>query len=75
VAGEIALEPPEPDSAKAKKHFERAFAVARKLQAKSWELRAAMSLARRCSKRANCWLRYTARDLKEAKAMLEELAA
>src|SRR4029077_17821771 len=46
VAGEIALEPPEPDSAKAEVYFERALAVARQQQAKSWELRAAMSLAR-----------------------------
>jgi predicted ATPase len=32
--------------AKAKAYFERALAVARAQQAKSWELRAAMSLAR-----------------------------
>jgi predicted ATPase len=31
---------------KAERHFERALAVARQQQAKSWELRAAMSLAR-----------------------------
>jgi predicted ATPase len=37
---------PEPDINKAKMHFDRALAVARKQQAKSWELRAAMSLAR-----------------------------
>ena len=46
VAGEIALMSPEPDAAKAEAHFERALAVARAQQAKSWELRAAMSLAR-----------------------------
>ena len=33
-------------AAKAEAYFERALAVARKQQAKSWELRAAMSLAR-----------------------------
>jgi predicted ATPase len=46
TAGEIALMEPEPDAAKAETYFERALAVARKQQAKSWELRAAMSMAR-----------------------------
>ena len=46
IAGEIALMSPEPDAAKAESYFERALAVARQQQAKSWELRAAMSLAR-----------------------------
>ena len=46
IAGEIALMSPEPDAAKAEAYFERALAVARQQQAKSWELRAAMSLAR-----------------------------
>jgi predicted ATPase len=38
--------PSRPDAAKAEAHFERALAVARAQQAKSWELRAAMSMAR-----------------------------
>ena len=46
IAGEIALMSPEPDAAKAEAYFERALAVARAQQAKSWELRAAMSMAR-----------------------------
>ena len=46
IAGEIALKSPEPDAAKAQEYFERALAVARQQQAKSWELYAAMSLAR-----------------------------
>jgi predicted ATPase len=46
VAGEVALRSNEPDSAKATAYFQRALAVARAQQAKSWELRAAMSLAR-----------------------------
>jgi predicted ATPase len=46
IAGDIALKSPEPDTAKAEEYFERALAVARQQQAKSWELRAAMSLAR-----------------------------
>ena len=46
IAGEIALMSPEPDAAKAEAYLERALAVARKQQAKSWELRAAISVAR-----------------------------
>jgi predicted ATPase len=37
---------PEPDLNKAEAYFERALSVARQQQAKSWELRAAMSMAR-----------------------------
>jgi hypothetical protein len=37
---------PEPDAAKAEAYLERALTVARRQQAKSWELRAAMSMAR-----------------------------
>jgi hypothetical protein len=40
------LMPPEPDMAKAEAYFERALAIAREQQAKSRELRAAMSVAR-----------------------------
>jgi predicted ATPase len=46
TAGEIALMPPKPDVTNAEAHFERALTIARKQQAKSWELRAAMSIAR-----------------------------
>jgi predicted ATPase len=46
IAGEIALKLPEPDATKAETYFNHALAVARQQQAKSWELRAAMSLAR-----------------------------
>ena len=46
LAGEIALKSPEQDAAKAETYFERALAIARKQQAKPWELRAAMSMAR-----------------------------
>jgi predicted ATPase len=45
IAGEVALKSPEPDAAKAEAYFQRALSVARQ-QAKSGELRAAMSLAR-----------------------------
>jgi predicted ATPase len=46
MAGEIVLKSPVPDAVKAEAYFERALAVARQQQAKSWELRAAMSMAR-----------------------------
>jgi predicted ATPase len=46
IAGEVTLAAPERDAAKAHVLFERALAVARKQNAKSWELRAAMSMAR-----------------------------
>jgi predicted ATPase len=46
IAGEIALMSGEPNAARAEAYFERALAVSRKQQAKSWELRASMSLAR-----------------------------
>jgi len=88
VAGEIALQSPEPDAAKAEQYFERALAVARQQQAKSWELRVAMSLARLWrdqgkQQQARALLApvygwftegFDTRDLKEAKALLEELA-
>ena len=46
MAGEIALKSPEPDAVKAEAYFKRAFAVAREQQAKAWQLRTAMSMAR-----------------------------
>jgi predicted ATPase len=89
VAGELALIGPRPDAAKAQCHFERALAVARAQQAKSWELRAAMSLARFWRDRGKPrqarellapiygWFAegFATRDLKDAKALLEVLAA
>ena len=76
-----------PDAAKAEAYFERALAVARQQQAKSWELRAAMSMARLWrdqGKRDEArellapvygWFTegFDTRDLKEAKALLDEL--
>jgi predicted ATPase len=46
MAGEIALKLPQQSSSQAAAYFERALTIARAQQAKSWELRAAMSLAR-----------------------------
>jgi predicted ATPase len=87
--GEIALLMPSWGAVKAEAHFERALAVARQQQAKSWELRAAMSMARLWrdqGKRAEArellapvygWFTegFDTLDLKEAKALLDELAA
>jgi hypothetical protein len=71
LAGEITLKLPNLNMAKAEAYFERALEAARQQQAKSWELRAAMSLARLwrdqgkvCSKRANYWLRFTGGSLR-----------
>ena len=66
IAGEIALKSPQLDAARAQSNFEHSLLVARKQQAKSLELRTAMSLARlwptreNHSKLANCLLRYIA---------------
>jgi len=87
VAGEIALKSPDPDAAKAQDYFERSLALARQQQAKSWELRAAMSMARLWREQGK---RNEARDLlapvhgwftegldtlnlKQAKRLLDEL--
>jgi predicted ATPase len=84
MAGEIALLLPEPDAAKAEAYFEPALSVARAQQAKSWELRAAMSMARLWRDQGK---RDEARellapvygfdtlDLREAKALLEQLTS
>jgi predicted ATPase len=89
IAGEIALKSPEPDAVKAEAYFERALTVAREQQAKSWELRAAMSMARlwRDQDKRNeardllapiyGWFTegFDTLDLKEAKTLLEQLAS
>jgi len=86
-AGEIALKSSRPDAAKAESYFERALAVARTQQAKSWELRAAMSMARLWRDQGKVqqarellapvygWFTegFDTLDLKEAKALLDEL--
>ena len=89
IAGEIALMSPEPDAAKAGAYFERALAVARQQRAKSWELRAAMSIARLWRDQGKrdearnlltpvyTWFTegFDTLDLKEAKALLDTLAS
>jgi class 3 adenylate cyclase/predicted ATPase len=88
VAGEIALNSPERDIAKAEAYFDRALAVARQQQTKSWELRAAMSMARLWHGRGKQkeaqellapiygWFTegFDTLDLKQAKILLDELA-
>jgi predicted ATPase len=88
VAGEIALKSPAPDMERAEKYFDRALAVARQRQTKSWELRAAMSMARLWRDQGKPqqarellapiygWFTegFDTLDLKEAKALLDELA-
>jgi class 3 adenylate cyclase/predicted ATPase len=88
IAGEIEQLSPEPDVAKAEGYFARALAVAREQQAKSWELRAAMSMARLWRDRRRQpqardilapvygWFTegLSTFDLKQANAMLDELA-
>jgi class 3 adenylate cyclase/predicted ATPase len=89
IAGEIALKSPQPDATKAEACFARALAVARQQQAKSWELRAAMSMSRLWRDQGKPqqarellapiygWFTegFHTRDLKEAKALLEEIAS
>jgi predicted ATPase len=88
VAGEMALLDPEQDAARAEGYFQSSLAIARMQEAKSWELRAAMSLARLWRDQGKPqqarellapvygWFTegFDTRDLKEAKALLEELA-
>ena len=88
LAGEIALLSAEPDIGDAEAHFARSLAIAREQGAKSWELRAASSLARLWKDRGECnkargllapiygWFTegFLTRDLQEAKNLLDELA-
>jgi class 3 adenylate cyclase/predicted ATPase len=89
IAGEITRLAPEPDAAKAEAYFTRALAVARGQQAKSWELRAAISMARLRRDQGEWddardllapiygWFTegFATLDLKEARALLHELAS
>ena len=88
IAGEIALKRQSSMPRKAREHFERALAVARRQQAKSWELRAAMSMARLWREQGKGeearellspvygWFTegFDTRDLKDGKALLDELS-
>jgi predicted ATPase len=88
LEGELLMRQAIPDAAQAETCFHQALAIARRQQAKSWELRAAMSLSRlgqRQGKRAEArqllapiygWFTegFDTPDLQEAKAPLEELS-
>jgi predicted ATPase len=89
VAGEIALTSPAPNVPKAEAYFERALRIAREQQAKSWELRAATSMARLWRDQGKHqeghdllaviygWFTegFDTLDLKQAKALVEQLKA
>jgi predicted ATPase len=89
LAGEIALMSSEPRVTQAEAYFDRALAVAREQQAKSWELRAAMSMARLWRDQGKPqqarellapvygWFTegFDTLDLKEAKALLSDLSS
>ena len=86
VRGELRLKTGQPELAEA--DFREAIALAQKMSAKAWELRATMSLARLLAKHGRRdeartmlaeiygWFTegFDTRDLKDAKALLEELA-
>jgi class 3 adenylate cyclase/predicted ATPase len=85
ITGEIALKLPQLGGSQAGAYFERALTVARAQQAKSWELRAAMSMARLwhdqgMQEKARAliapiygWFTegFDTHDLKQAKALLD----
>jgi len=87
-AGDVALLTPPPDEATAEAYFERALNIARAQQAKSLELRAAMSMARLWRDQGKPhqarellapvygWFTegFDTLDLRQAKALLDKLA-
>ena len=89
VGGQIVLKSTEPDQTMAQSYFEHALEIARQQQTKSWELRASMSLTRLWRDQGKVqqarellapvygWFTegFDTRDLKEAKALLDELHA
>jgi predicted ATPase len=88
VAGEIALRSPVPNAARAESYFTAALAIARRQQAKSWELRAATSYARLMRDQGRVreahdllapvygWFTegFATKDLRDARALLDDLA-
>jgi predicted ATPase len=87
LQGALLLRQPAPDAALAAACFQQALAIARRQQAKSWELRTAMSLSRlwqQQGKRAEAhqllapvygWFTegFDTADLRDAKVLLDEL--
>ena len=88
LRGELLLQQSAAQQGEAEESFHQALTVARRQQAKSWELRAAMSLSRlwqQQGKHAEAWQLladiygwftegFDTADLQEAKALLAELA-
>jgi predicted ATPase len=80
---------PEPDEAKTEAYFNQALSISRAQEAKSWELRAAMSMARLWRDQGKRdegsdllapifgWFTegFDTHDLKEAKALLDALSS
>jgi predicted ATPase len=89
IAGEVSLMSRVGNAAKAEAHFKSALAIARAQQAKSWELRAAMSMTRLWRDQGKrheaygllapvySWFTegFETFDLKEARALLYEVAS
>ena len=88
LQGALLLRQATPDAAQAEVSFQQALAIARRQQAKSWELRVATSLRYRWHHQgkhdephqllpptSDCYTEgYYPVDLQEAKALLDELA-
>jgi predicted ATPase len=88
ISGEVALKLPQFGAPQAQKYFERALTIARTQHAKSWELRAVMSVARflrdqGMREKAKAVLApvcgwftegFETHDLKQAKALLAEIS-
>ncbi len=88
LKGELLLKQNDSNAAEAQSCFERAIEIARRQSGKSLELRATMSLARLLAKQGRCdeartmltdiynWFTegFDTADLKDAKALLEELS-
>src|SRR5882724_7433839 len=89
LQGELLWRQAVPDVAEAETCFHQALAIASRQQAKSWELRAAMSLSRLWQQQGKCdearqllspiygWFTegFDTADLREAKVLLDELSA
>jgi predicted ATPase len=87
LQGELLLRQAVPDVPQAEACFQQALDIARRQQARSWELRAAMSLSRLWQRQGKCddarellapiydWFTegFDTADLQEAKALLEAL--
>jgi class 3 adenylate cyclase/predicted ATPase len=87
LKGELLLQQTVPDAPQAEACFQQALVIARRQQAKSWELRAAMSLSRlwqQQGRRAEAWELlapvygwftegFDTADLQDARRLLEEL--